>query len=50
MLAKGDALVVQPYTIGVQYSIVAVYLGAQGTVIAAPLLAPGRLGPYFKRI
>ena len=51
-LAEGDALVVQPchiaHTVGLDYAIVAVYLDDVGRVIAAPLIASGRLGPYIR--
>ena len=51
-LAEGDAFVVQPchiaHTIGLSYAIVAVYLDGVGRVIVAPLIAPGRLGPYIR--
>ena len=49
-LAEGDALVLlssrTAHTIGLDYAIVAVYLDAEGRVIAAPLLASGKVGPY----
>ena len=51
-LAEGDGFVVQPchiaHTVGLSYAIVAVYLDGVGRVISAPLIAPGRLGPYIR--
>jgi hypothetical protein len=51
-LAEGDGFVVQPchiaHTIGLGYAIIAVYLDDVGRVIAAPLIVPGRLGPYIR--
>ncbi len=51
-LLDGDALVLQPsrsaYAIGLAYAIVAVYLDGEGRVIDAPLVRPGKVGPYLR--